>query len=366
MIEALQKKFNFNSIIKLKPMKWDIALITFFFAIPLMSSCQTTTSGTRNKTGQLKVNKNADGTAAGIKNSTTPSYRISGPIDAKSNTTYSNLLIDLNNAGTIGIRLNGVSNVRIKNCKIINSATFAINIFNCRNITIEHNLITNVGFGIYAQSNCQAIKINNNQFLNINGINESALGHAVQFNGISGRGNQINSNRIENVAGAALHPHDMISLFKSDGLPGDSIQVIGNWIRGGQQSFWPGKSASESGACGIGVGDNGGSYQVVRNNILVNPGFIGIQAAGGSHISIDHNLIYSEPTPIGGAGLVWGNYTEQPSADVVYAYNQVKFLNSKGKEADYNANGPEVTLINNTWRANLTADILPVTIITMR
>ena len=321
----------------------------------------TTTGGTT--TGGTKGGTTTGGTTTGTNsNPTNPTYTTSGPISAKSNTTYSNLLIDLNGSSTTGISVNGATNVHITNCKIINGAGFGINISNSSNVTVDNTFISDIGFGVYAYQS-QSIKVNNNQMLNINGINTASLGHAIQFNGVTGGGTQINNNRIESIAGQALHPHDVINVYESSGLPGDSIQVIGNWIRGGQRTLWP---TSNSGAAGIVIGDLGGSYQVCRNNILVSPGYVGIQAQGGSHIMVDHNKVYSDTSPASLVGMSWGNYSGESSSDVTYAYNQVKWFNLRNLEDDFGQNGSGVTLINNTWGANLTASILPATIITMK
>jgi parallel beta-helix repeat protein len=292
-------------------------------------------------------------------------YKASGAITAKSNTTYSGLVIDLGNGSSNGFTLSNVTNVHITNCKIINTKNFAMLINNSSNITIDNCLIKNVGFGIYVQGSSKTIKVNNNQIQNINGVNTSTLGHAIQFNGVSGGGNQINNNRVENIAGQALHPHDQINVYKSNGLPGDSIQVIGNWVRGGQTSLWP---TSGSGAAGIVVGDVGGSYQVCRNNIVVNGGRVGIQAQGGTHIKVDHNQVYGAKLPITQVGLAWGNWSGTSTSDVTYAYNKVKWYNSAGSEVDHyenNSNG-SVKLVSNTWGASISASILPATIITMQ
>jgi hypothetical protein len=323
----------------------------------------TTTGGTT--TGGTTGGTTTGGTTTGgtgTNSSGGQTYTASGPITAKSNTTYSNLLIDVGNSSNTGISLNGVTNVHITNCKIINTSGFAININSSSNITVDNTFFSNVGFGVYAYQS-QSIKVNNNQMLNINGINTASLGHAIQYNGVTGGGSQINNNRIESVAGVALHPHDVINVYESSGLAGDSIQVIGNWIRGGQRTLWP---TSNSGAAGIVVGDLGGTYQVCRNNILVTPGYVGIQAQGGSHIKVDHNLVYSDSTPASLVGMSWGNYSGESSTDITYAYNQVKWFNLRNLEDDFGQNGSGVTLVNNTWGANISANILPATIITMK
>ena len=146
------------------------------------------------------------------------------------------------------------------------------------------------------------------------------LGNFVQFNNVSGGGNQINTNKCEDITGVAKHPQDGLSVYKSDGVQGDSIQVIGNWIRGGQVLN------DSGGAAGIVLGDVGGSYQVARNNILVNPGYVDIQPQGETHIKIDHNTIYSSSAAMSRVGLSGGNYSGTPSTDVTVSYNKVKFL----------------------------------------
>jgi hypothetical protein len=95
-----------------------------------------------------------------------------------------------------------------------------------------------------------------------------------------------------------------------------------------------------------------------------------MEAAGGTHIKMDHNLVYSSQTPVSGAGIFWANYSGAYSTDVTYSNNQAKWINAQGKELDYNSNGnsngTSIILINNTWGANINANILPAVIITMK
>jgi hypothetical protein len=339
--------------------------IATLFTVSLITSCQKDSSVAPADAATTLGTANNSTALATTGSSSTVTYKSSGAITAQSNTTYSGLVIDLGNTSKTGFTLNGVSNVHITNCKIINTTSYAIFLNNCSNITIDNCFISNVAFGVDVLSS-KTVKVNNNQMLNINGNNAKGIyGHAVQFNVVSGGGNQINSNRIECIAGVALNPHDILSLYKSNGLAGDSIQVNNNWIRGGQYA-----NMGLGGAVGIGLGDNGGSYQVARGNILVNPGFCGMEAAGGTHIKIDHNLVYSSQTPVSVAGIFWANYSGLSSTDVTYSYNKVKWVTKAGKELDYNSNGNSngspVILTGNTWGASINASILPVTIITMK
>ncbi|WP_426667370.1 right-handed parallel beta-helix repeat-containing protein [Mucilaginibacter sp. McL0603] len=290
-------------------------------------------------------------------------YTPSPPIhySGKNNVTISNLSINCDNANNIGMLLQNCSNIHITNCKIYNSLTFGIQLYNCKNITIDNCFITNVKAGVNAIQ-CITIKVNKNQFLNMNG--PYPAGNFVQFDNVNGAGNQINYNRCENIAGVAQHPQDGLSVYKSNGLPGDSIQVIGNWIRGGQVQ------KDSGGAAGIVLGDVGGSYQVARDNILVNPGFVGIQAQGGDHIKIDHNIIYCAATPFSVVGMGFGNYSGKSTSDITYSYNKIKWITPSGKEqnvwidpkARYTPDG----LSTNIFSADLNESILPAVIITKK
>jgi hypothetical protein len=223
------------------------------------------------------------------------------------------------------IYLRDCSNVHITKCKLKDSKKVGILLENCRNVLIDDCYISNVQTGVNVK-NSVTVKVNHNYFRNMNG--PFPAGCAVQFNNVSAPASQINYNRVENIAGEAEHPQDLLSVYKSNGLPGDSIQVIGNWIRGGQVI------KDSGGAAGIVLGDVGGSYQVARYNVVINGGFVGMQVQGGSHIKMDHNTIYSSPTAYSNDGLSYGNYSGQPSTDVEISYNKIRFFNKNGQEAD--------------------------------
>jgi len=221
------------------------------------------------------------------------------------------------------IRLKDCRNVHITRCLLENSDKVGILLENCTNVLIDSCFIANVQTGVNAKHSV-TIKVNRNHFLNMNG--PFPAGCAVQFNDVSAPASQINYNRVMNIKGEAKHPQDLLSVYKSNGLPGDSIQVIGNWIKGGQVI------KDSGGAAGIVLGDVGGSYQVARNNIVINGGFVGMQVQGGSHIKMDHNTIYSSRTEYSNDGLSYGNYSDQPSEDVEISYNKVRFFDRNGKE----------------------------------
>ena len=120
----------------------------------------------------------------------------------------------------------------------------------------------------------------------INGA-EAGRGQFVQFNGVSGAGNIIENNKGENFLGES-NPEDLISIFNSSGTAASPLTVKDNIFRGG--------GPSSSGG-GIMTGDNGGSYQVVENNVLLDPGQYGIAAAGGNNISLINNKIFAKKQP---------------------------------------------------------------------
>src|SRR6184192_3760184 len=290
-------------------------------------------------------------------------FTSSGQIILSSGATVSGKLIDMAGGSANGIVGNNVSNVHITKCKIVNTTGFAISLYSCTNITIDSCDIENVGFGVYAAGASQTIKVNSNYFKNINGINTTYLGHAVQFNAVNGGGSQINYNKIENIAGQALHPHDQINVFMSNGLVGDSIQVIGNQVRGGQLTAYP--TTGSTGA-GVIVGDVGGSYQVCRNNILINCGCAGvqcIQGTGGSvnGISIDHNIIYNNVvSPVAAQGItVLGTVS-----NIKIKNNRVWWKNHNGNavitadgETGYYFGNPYGTLAGVTMSGNNWLDV---------
>lgn len=193
------------------------------------TSGKTSTTGT---TGKTSTTGTTGTTTATSSTSTRIVYKASAPISLsnQSNITISGDSINVNNGGTVGIKLNNCNNVHITKCKVMNSTNDGIQLNNCTNITIDSCFVTNVRAGVNVKY-CTTVKVKNNQFLNMNGPYPS--GNFVQFNNVNGGGCQIAYNKCEDVVGVAQHPQDGLSIYQSNGLPGDSIMVIGNYIRGG-------------------------------------------------------------------------------------------------------------------------------------
>ena len=216
------------------------------------------------------------------------------------------------------IRISNSTNITIQNSVIANCGGEGIMIENSTNVAILASQIEEVRTGVLAVTST-AIRVENNTFKNVKG--PFPRGQFVQFNNVRSGGNRINFNRGVNVRGQS-NPEDMISIYQSCGTALDPIQVIGNTLEGG--------GPSKSGA-GITTGDNGGCYIRVKDNILTNPGNVGIAIAGGTFIEVLHNTVYSLQTDVSNVGIyVWNQASPECHSHTVRD-NMVNWTNKEGK-----------------------------------
>ena len=188
-----------------------------------------------------------------------------------------------------------------------------------RDITITDSRIERVRTGVYVLGS-NRVRVQRNRFLNMQG--PMPRGQFVQFDKVSGSGNQINCNIAVNVPDQS-HPEDAISIFSSQGEPGDPIQIIANRIYGG--------GPSRSGG-GIVLGDSGGRYQAARDNVLINPGQHGIGVAGGQDITVSNNRIYSSQQVFTNVGVyVWIKWPSALCGRITVERNQVNWTASNGE-----------------------------------
>ncbi len=250
------------------------------------------------------------------------------------------------------IQLINCRNIKIVKCRLGYSAGCGISLVNCENITINDCRIDSVATGVYAVDS-HGISVTNITVQNVQG--PLPRGQMVQFNNVSGTGNRVNYNICENIADKSK-PEDAINMYKTNGTAADPVQVTGNWIRGGGPSLSGG---------GIMAGDNGGSYIVVKNNILVNPGQYGIAIAGGNNIQILGNIIYSKQQQFTNVGLyIWNQYKTACALNTISG-NKINWVNKAGEPADMwdGSNcGKVAGWDDNNLHANITDSILPVNI----
>ncbi|HLP03995.1 MAG TPA: right-handed parallel beta-helix repeat-containing protein [Paludibacter sp.] len=291
---------------------------------------------------------------SGQGNSYTGPYAKSKPIvvTRKSNRSISGLNIS-NSKGNC-ITLSDCSDITIENCKLGPAIGEGISIRNCNNIVIRNCSMESIRTGVYAVAS-SGIKVVYNDVKNVKG--PMPRGQMVQFDKVTGPGNSISHNKAENISGESS-PEDVISLFMSSGVDDDPIHVSGNQIRGGGPSVSGG---------GIMAGDRGGSYILVENNILVNPGQYGISVAGGHHITVRNNKIYAEKLPSNNVGLVaWNQYKNIDCYAITISNNKINYTNSKGILNNmWNAQnmGPVAGWETNKYSPELSGSILPQVLI---
>lgn len=250
------------------------------------------------------------------------------------------------------IKLTNCNNITIQNCKLGPSKNEGVYLYNCKNITIQNCTMGSVDSGVVADS-CTGIIVTNNDIKNVTG--PLPRGQMVQFGRVYGGGNRISYNAGENIPGQSF-PEDEISLYMSSGTAEEPILVIGNLIRGG--------GPSTSGG-GIMTGDKGGSYILVADNILVDPGQYGITIASGTHITIRNNKIFGRQQPFSNVGLsAWNQYPSDCSSNTIRD-NEVNFTNKNGKlNCFWNAGncGMITGWGTNHYNSNLGPAILPATL----
>jgi hypothetical protein len=257
---------------------------------------------------------------------------------------------EINDLQLSHITLNHCYNVTIKNCKIGPDTGKAIHLERCANIKIDSCYWSDVRAGVYALQSA-GIMITNCQGKNmLYGFPRG--GQFVQFDEVTGALNGVVSCRFENILGQS-NPEDAISMYKSSGTEASPILIAGNRIRGG--------GPSKSGG-GIMLGDNGGAYQVARDNILVNPGQYGMAISGGDHMQIINNKIYSKQQPFTNVGLyIWAQAGAACSTNTISG-NKINWTMASGEMNNtWNKGncGVVVDWLTNKWDKSLDESILP-------
>ncbi len=233
-------------------------------------------------------------------------------------TNQSNVVIEnmrFENALSVALYVGNSSNITIRNCFFNKGVAEAIVLEGSKNITIVDCLFNGFVAGVYATT-CQSVKVNNNQFVNMRmRADGSSRGQFVQFNTVTGAGNEVMNNKGENFPGES-NPEDQVSMFKSSGTATSPLLIKNNMFRGGGPSLSGG---------GIVAGDYGGDYIIIENNQLVNPGNYGIAVAGGNYNVLNNNRVYSDYHSYNNAGvIIWGQGGASCS-NVTYTNNHINW-----------------------------------------
>ena len=256
-------------------------------------------------------------------------------LDGKNGVVLENVTIS--NPGGRCISLNNAHNITIRNVTITNCGTNQaiwdhydaglVEIRNSSNITIENSLISNISARHFSAArnnaiqsqNSHDIRIRNNEFRDIHsdiGQRENDVGNrAISIQGSGTWNVTIDNNRFYNAGRNALQVkdvrnaggmsfsnnivegrgpwnsdyEDMVNLFSSSGTSGSPIRIAGNFMRNGGPS---------TNGTAIIVGDGNSSrgatqFVLVEDNVIIDPGNVGINVAGGDHTTVRNNVVYA-------------------------------------------------------------------------
>ncbi len=197
-------------------------------------------------------------------------------------------IIDIVNSTNIKI----VGSLLTDNASRSTSNHDLIHIHNSTGVKVYNNEIRNVASNsrgddrgnraiLITGSKSKNVMIDRNSFFSP-GRNAVQISRARRITNI-----RITRNRIEGRARWNSDFEDMINFFSTTGTPESPIVVRGNYMRNG------GPSASGTAIIlGDGRGRFGTAYINVVKNVIVDPGHVGINVAGGHHFVVRGNTIY--------------------------------------------------------------------------
>lgn len=211
-----------------------------------------------------------------------------------------------------------------------------VTITGASNVTVRNSRFTDCYKGVYAVNSSNVVVTDNVFEANMPGRGRNA----VQFDKVSG--GHVARNR-STVGNGATQVEDHISIYQSNGTSSDPIIVESNDLSGG------GPSTSGS---GIMLGDNGGSWQVARRNVLRDPGQVGIGASGGSHITVTDNTVSSSSHSWSNVGIYAWDWKGAGCSDVTIAHNRVEWTDANGAAKPFwdGGNCSNLTVSDNSWQ----------------
>ncbi len=232
-------------------------------------------------------------------------------IDGASGEVFEGL--SLSNPSGPCVEITNSSDVTFRNSEIGPCAGPAIEVERSEGVLLEALEISDTDTGIYVLDS-QSISVTGNTF-------RDAGRNFVQFDKVTGPDNRIVGNTGMNTLGGS-NAEDLINVYKSSGTAESPLEVRENHLSDGG----PSRSGS-----GIMVGDAGGSHIVVQDNVLMNPGQVGIGVAGGSNIRVLDNTVFSTSHPWSNVGIYVWNQSSGSCAAIEVRGNQVDWTNAVGK-----------------------------------
>ena len=218
------------------------------------------------------------------------------------------------------IHLNGCRNIVIEDHSFadLGADVEAIRLRNCDGVTIRNNDFARVTQAITVIDSTN-VRIEWNRYEDILGPHERVgqnRANFVQFDKV--RGGYIGHN-----VGRGGDTEDIVSIHASGGSAADPLIIEHNHFEG---TTW----TSDSGS-GIALGDGGSDYTIARNNILLNPGQVGIFIAGGTNNAIIDNIIYGEQRPASNVGVYVWNQSDGRCGEHEVRGNQVAWERADGE-----------------------------------
>jgi len=267
-----------------------------------------------------------------------------------------------------GLRIEGEPSIKLVNCRditIVSCDIRSIDVWSSSNVKIvnsyihdaEHgnkvgiyfddsedvlvqgNRIERASAGVLAHRS-RGVRVVGNFARNMLGPS-NPHGQVVQFDKCTGEGNRIAHNYGVNEHGKS-DPEDMVSLYQSSGTEDAPILVEHNYFTGDPEVG--SKDMSDSGS-GIMVGDQGGEHILVRGNMIISPGQVGIGAYGGGDIRILDNLIVGRESNRSNVGLMlWMN--SQGGGPIEARGNRIAWVNKDGRSNPFwNGGGFNPTVV---------------------
>jgi len=254
------------------------------------------------------------------------------------NVTLRNCATNARQNGKSIVDITNSSNVTITGTKFIDNASRSvtnydlIHIENSSQVTIRNNEIRNVRSNTQAgrsDNGNRAIRVTGNRVRNLTiehnsffdpGRNALQITRAQNLTGI-----KFTKNRVEGRARWNSEFEDMINFYSASGTSASPIIVADNYLRNG------GPSASGTAIIlGDGEGRASTAYINVERNVIVDPGHVGINVAGGHHFKVKNNIIYGGSN-VGrwtATGLTINHYRYTPECrDHEISGNRIYFKN---------------------------------------